>query len=89
MTPSSPLPSFATFPRQVCAKSPAPGKDACQGDSGGPLTSAVGGRHVLVGDVNFGDACKGPYSVYGSIAFYRQWIDATMKANGGATMCAN
>jgi len=72
---------------QVCAGAGA-GKDACKGDSGGPLTSEVGGRHVLIGDVSNGNACKGPYSVFGSIAYYRQWIDKTMAANGGANFCS-
>ena len=59
-----------------------------QGDSGGPLTTEVNGRHVLIGDVSNGNACKGPYSVFGSIADFRKWMDDTMKANGGATMCS-
>ena len=59
-----------------------------KGDSGGPLTSEVNGRHVLIGDVSNGNACKGPYSVYGSIAHYRKWIDSTMAANGGANFCS-
>ncbi len=59
-----------------------------KGDSGGPLTSKVNGRHVLIGDVSNGNACKGPYSVYGSIAYYRKWIDSTMAANGGANFCS-
>ena len=59
-----------------------------KGDSGGPLTSVVNGRHVLIGDVSNGNACKGPYSVYGSIAHYRKWIDSTMAANGGANFCS-
>merc|ERR1712227_505406 len=72
---------------QVCAGAGV-GKDSCKGDSGGPLTSVVNGRHVLIGDVSNGNACKGPYSVYGSIAYYRKWIDATMTANGGANFCS-
>ena len=59
-----------------------------KGDSGGPLTSEVNGRHVLIGDVSNGNACKGPCSVYGSIAYYRKWIDSTMAANGGANFCS-
>merc|ERR1712110_845741 len=72
---------------QVCAGAGV-GKDSCKGDSGGPLTSEVNGRHVLIGDVSNGNACKGPYSVYGSIAHYRKWIDSTMAANGGANFCS-
>jgi len=74
-------------PGQVCAGA-GTGKDACKGDSGGPLTTEVNGRHVLIGDVSFGNACKGPYAIFGSIAYYRKWIEETMKANGGATRCA-
>ena len=72
---------------QLCAGAGA-GKDACKGDSGGPLTTDVGGRQVLIGDVSNGNACKGPYAVFGAIADYRQWIDSTMESNGGATFCA-
>merc|ERR1712110_928708 len=72
---------------QVCAGAGV-GKDSCKGDSGGPLTSEVNSRHVLIGDVSNGNACKGPYSVYGSIAHYRKWIDSTMAANGGANFCS-
>merc|ERR1712227_289775 len=72
---------------QVCAGAGV-GKDSCKGDSGGPLTSVVNGRHVLIGDVSNGNACKGPYSVYGSIAYYRKRIDSTMASNGGANFCS-
>jgi len=72
---------------QVCAGAGS-GKDACKGDSGGPLTSVVNGRHVLIGDVSNGNACKGPYAVFGSIAYYRKWIDSTMASNGGANFCS-
>merc|ERR1712227_257129 len=64
------------------------GLAACKGDSGGPLTTDVGGRQVLIGDVSNGNACKGPYAVFGAIADFRQWIDSTMASNGGATFCA-
>ena len=48
----------------------------------------VNGRHVLIGDVSNGNACKGPYAVFGSIAYYRKWIDSTMASNGGANFCS-
>ena len=59
-----------------------------QGDSGGPLTTVVKGQHVLIGDVSNGLACKGPYSIFGDVAHYRKWIDATVYNNGGAGVCA-
>merc|ERR1719219_2529495 len=64
------------------------GKDACRGDSGGPLTTVVNGQHVLIGDVSNGLACKGPYSIFGDVAYYRKWIDQTVAANGGGVSCA-
>jgi len=64
------------------------GKDACRGDSGGPLTTDVNGQHVLIGDVSNGLACKGPYSIFGEVAYYRKWIDQTVAANGGGVTCA-
>ena len=72
---------------EICAGAGS-GKDACKGDSGGPLTTDVGGRQVLIRDVSHGNACKGPYAVFGAIADFRQWIDSTMESNGGATFCA-
>jgi len=64
-------------------------KDGCQGDSGGPLTVDVGGQHTLVGDVSWGNACglEGQYGVYAETAYYRDWIDANIEANGGAQYC--
>jgi len=64
------------------------GKDACRGDSGGPLTTDVNGQHVLIGDVSNGLACKGPYSIFGEVSYYRNWIDQTVAANGGGVTCA-
>jgi len=65
------------------------GQDSCQGDSGGPLTVDVNGQHHLVGDVSFGDDCakEGRYGIYAKTAFYRQWIDTTVAAEGGASYC--
>jgi len=64
-------------------------KDGCQGDSGGPLTTDVDGKHFLIGDVSWGDGCglEGKYGVYGDVAFYRSWIDSTIKANEGSEFC--
>ena len=53
-----------------------------QGDSGGPLTYKEGTQHVLIGDVSFGDGCAqaGKYGVYGSISYYRNWLDTKMSS---------
>jgi len=55
----------------------------CRGDSGGPLTvEDKDGRHVIVGDVSFGPRpCEmiNSIGVYGNVAFYRVWIEYTMK----------
>merc|ERR1712106_372141 len=64
-------------------------KDGCQGDSGGPLTVDVSGKHVLIGDVSFGNGCglEGQYGVYGDVAYFRTWVDSTVSSNGGAKYC--
>jgi len=64
-------------------------KDGCQGDSGGPLTIEVGGAHVLIGDVSWGNGCglEGQYGVYGDVAYFRTWVDSTLDNNGGAQYC--
>ena len=60
-----------------------------QGDSGGPLTVDVDGKHVLIGDVSFGNKCglAGKYGVYGDVAFFKTWIDTNVGENGGAKYC--
>jgi len=72
---------------QVCAG--ANGKDSCQGDSGGPLSYDNNGNHEQVGIVSFGIGCASPglYGVYSNVAYFRDWIDKTMKDNGGAQFC--
>jgi len=64
-------------------------KDGCQGDSGGPLTVDDNGKHVLIGDVSFGNKCglEGQYGVYGDVAYFRTWIDTNVASNGGAKYC--
>jgi len=64
-------------------------KDGCQGDSGGPLTVEVSGKHVLIGDVSWGNGCglEGQYGVYGDVAYFRTWVDSTIRGNGGAKYC--
>merc|ERR1712177_59204 len=69
----------------------APGKDSCQGDSGGPFTvkSEETNQHDLVGVVSWGDgwAADGMFGVYAEVAKLRDWIDAKIEENGGATFC--
>jgi len=69
----------------------APGKDSCQGDSGGPFTvkSEETNQHDLVGVVSWGDGCAadGMFGVYAEVAKLRDWIDAKIEENGGATFC--
>merc|ERR1712106_203535 len=64
-------------------------KDGCQGDSGGPLTAEVSGKHVLIGDVSWGNGCglEGQYGVYGDVAYFRTWVDSSVSGNGGAKYC--
>lgn len=57
------------------------GVDSCQGDSGGPLTVAdAAGRPLLIGDVSTGSGCGDRFfpGIYGRIAAFRPWIDATI-----------
>lgn len=60
----------------LCAGFPEGGRDACQNDSGGPLT--VGG--TLVGVVSWGIGCAAPGfpGVYARVAFFRNWINASI-----------
>ena len=55
----------------------------------GPLTIEVGGAHVLIGDVSWGNGCglEGQYGVYGDVAFFKTWVDSTLNNNGGAKFC--
>jgi len=75
-------------PGMLCAGG-VEGEDGCQGDSGGPLTVDVSGQHTLVGDVSWGNQCglDGQYGVYAETAFYRNWIDTNIEANGGISYC--
>jgi hypothetical protein len=75
------MPEFSITDAMLCAGGQL-NKDGCQGDSGGPLTVDVAGKHVLIGDVSFGNQCglEGKYGVYGDVAFFRTWIDT--KASG-------
>lgn len=65
-------------PGQICAAYPEGGKDACQGDSGGPLVIA----ERLAGVVSWGNGCAvaGQPGVYTEVAYFRDWIDESMKA---------
>ncbi|XP_022228582.2 chymotrypsin-1 [Drosophila obscura] len=58
------------------------GEGSCHGDSGGPL---VDENQTLVGVVNWGEACAIGYpDVYGSVAYYLDWINEMMTAAGTA-----
>ncbi|XP_017118593.1 chymotrypsin-1 [Drosophila elegans] len=58
------------------------GEGSCHGDSGGPLVDA---NQTLVGVVNWGEACAIGYpDVFGSVAYYRDWIEQMMTASGTA-----
>ncbi|XP_017873130.1 PREDICTED: chymotrypsin-1 [Drosophila arizonae] len=51
------------------------GEGSCHGDSGGPLVDA---NQILVGVVNWGEACALGYpDVYASVAYYLDWIKKT------------
>merc|ERR1712083_161450 len=49
----------------------------------------VNKKHVLIGDVSFGNGCAlaGQYGVYGDVAYFRNWFDTTVAANGGGDKC--
>lgn len=58
--------------------------DTCQGDSGGPLMKFTSSkRWVAAGVTSFGLGCgRAKYSgVYTRVAYYTQWINATMNAD--------
>jgi len=82
------MPQYQITDAMLCAGGQL-NKDGCQGDSGGPLTVDVDGKHVLIGDVSFGNQCglEGQYGVYGDVAFFRTWVDTNVKNNGGANYC--
>jgi len=82
------MPQYQITDAMLCAGGQL-NKDGCQGDSGGPLTVDVDGKHVLIGDVSFGNQCglEGQYGVYGDVAFFRTWVDTNVKNNGGAKYC--
>uniref|UniRef100_A0A1I8QDI6 Peptidase S1 domain-containing protein n=1 Tax=Stomoxys calcitrans TaxID=35570 RepID=A0A1I8QDI6_STOCA len=62
----------------LCAGTVTGGRDACQNDSGGPLVSA---DNKLVGIISWGTGCARPEypGVYANIAYFRSWIENTVK----------
>lgn len=72
---------------EICAMDPYNDKDTCQGDSGGPLI--VEGRLVGVVSWGYGCAILDKPGVYTKVAYYRNWIDKTMKIyNGSSSLVA-
>ena len=66
-----------------------PKTDSCQGDSGGPFTVEEDEKHTLVGVVSWGWGCASldlP-GVYSSVSAHREWIDTSIKTNGGGNFC--
>jgi len=82
------MPQYTITDAMLCAGGQL-NKDGCQGDSGGPLTVDDNGKHVLIGDVSFGNKCglEGQYGVYGDVAYFRTWLDTNMANNGGVKYC--
>mmetsp|Transcript_4372 Transcript_4372/g.8479 ORF Transcript_4372/g.8479 Transcript_4372/m.8479 type:complete len:284 (-) Transcript_4372:113-964(-) len=73
-------------PEQMCGRSDN-GSDTCWGDSGGPMV--ILGRNqndILVGVTSWGDDCGLTPSMYGRVAFLRNWITSTINRwSGGQT----
>merc|ERR1712013_834078 len=82
------MPQYQITEAMLCAGGQL-NKDGCQGDSGGPLTVDDNGKHVLIGDVSFGNQCglEDQYGVYGDVAYFRTWVDTNVANNGGAKYC--
>jgi len=82
------MPQYQITDAMLCAGGQL-NKDGCQGDSGGPLTVDDNGKHVLIGDVSFGNKCglEGQYGVYGDVAYFRTWVDTNVANNGGVKYC--
>jgi secreted trypsin-like serine protease len=65
------------------------GTDSCQGDSGGPIVSKIGGQHVQVGVVSWGDGCARPGKpgIYSRISGAYYWIAETACSLGSSEFC--
>ena len=67
-------------------------KSPCKGDSGGPLSVERDGRHILIGDTSYGavPSChmkEHKYTVFGNVAYFRNWIDSILRNLGGGASC--
>lgn len=63
----------------------------CSGPRGGPLTVDVGGQHTLIGLGSFSPRnCEkvGTVGYYANVAFFRNWIDASISNFGTTTFCS-
>ncbi|KAJ8682499.1 hypothetical protein QAD02_018291 [Eretmocerus hayati] len=70
-----------TYPGEECAIENEPGQKPCYGDEGTPLYV----NDVLVGISSWLEKCEDPNypSVFTSIGYYRDWIDASMNIMSG------
>lgn len=81
-------PTYTIGPGIICAGDNISKKrDACQGDSGGPLIAKgkTSSDDVVYGITSFGEGCgrKGLSGGYTNVGYFDEWIQSTIKKNGG------